>query len=88
MNSWVEVPDGSDFPIENLAMGVGHRGSGPARPYVAIGNHALDLAAASADGLLDKRDRPRVRRLLDSNAFLAFGPPYVARRSGASDRTP
>ena len=73
MSSWVEVPDGSDFPIENLAMGVGHRGHGPARPHVAIGDHALDLAGVSAEGLLDKLvgsefDQPSL------NAFLALGP--------------
>ena len=86
MNSWVEVPDGSDFPIENLAMGVGHRGSGPARPYVAIGNHALDLASVSADGLLDSVIGPEFGQP-SLNTFLV-GPPCVARGSGASDRTP
>ena len=74
MSSWAEVPDGSDFPIENLAMGVGHSGRGPARPHVAIGNHALDRAAVSADGLLDSVAGPEFGQP-SLNAFLALGPP-------------
>jgi fumarylacetoacetase len=73
VNSWVEVPDGSDFPLENLAMGVGHRGGGPARPHVAIGDHALDLAGISADGLLDKLVGSEFDQA-SLNAFLALGP--------------
>jgi fumarylacetoacetase len=73
MSSWVDVPDGSDFPIENLAMGVGRRGSGPARPHVAIGDHALDLAGVSAEGLLDKLVGPEFDQS-SLNAFLALGP--------------
>lgn len=46
MTSWVEVPEGSDFPIENLPFGVVRPAGAPARVVVRIGDHALDLAAA------------------------------------------
>ena len=47
--SWVPVPDGSDFTVDNLPYGVfeptrGGSGTGP-RVGVAIGEHVLDLAA-------------------------------------------
>jgi len=42
--SWVPVPDGSDFPVQNLPYGVfSAAGAGP-RVGVAIGDHVLDLA--------------------------------------------
>ncbi|HEX5632090.1 MAG TPA: hypothetical protein VFX50_02645, partial [Gemmatimonadales bacterium] len=54
--SWVDSasqPD-TDFPIQNLPLGVFRRaGSGEApRPGVAIGAEILDLAAAAEAGLL------------------------------------
>jgi fumarylacetoacetase len=42
--SWVEVPDGSDFPVQNLPYGAFSRGSEPPRIGVAIGDHVLDLS--------------------------------------------
>jgi fumarylacetoacetase len=48
--SWVHVPSGSDFPIQNLPYGVftNERGT---RCGVAIGDSVLDLAAAERAGL-------------------------------------
>lgn len=46
MTIWAEVPEGSDFPIENLPFGVVRPAGAPARVVVRIGDHALDLAAA------------------------------------------
>ena len=45
--SWVPVPEGSGFTLDNLPYGVfAPRGAGgPARVGVAIGDHVLDLAA-------------------------------------------
>ena len=53
LNSWVEVPTESDFPIQNLPFGIFSTADRSARPGVAIGEHILDLAAVSALGLLD-----------------------------------
>lgn len=51
--SWVPVPEGSPFPLANLPLGIGHDGDGVQRAWVAIGDAALDLAAAQAEGWLD-----------------------------------
>ena len=59
--TWVDVPDGSPFPLHNLPFGVARRSDGAIAAFVAIGDHALDIGAArrlltgtpAADGLLD-----------------------------------
>lgn len=48
--TWVDVPAGSEFPIENLPYGAFSIASGePPRIGVAIGDRILDLAAALDD---------------------------------------
>jgi len=44
--TWVPVPEGSDFPVENLPFGVVRPAGGAARVVVRIGDHVLDLATA------------------------------------------
>jgi fumarylacetoacetase len=54
MATWVDVPEGSDFPLANLPYGI--VSSGPhGRPHVgvAIGDHVLCLVSAASRGLLD-----------------------------------
>ena len=51
LKSWVDVPSGHNFPIQNLPFGIFSRT--PARPGVAIGNHVLDLRTLSEAGFLD-----------------------------------
>ncbi|CAO2040975.1 unnamed protein product [Urochloa humidicola] len=55
LRSFVEVPAGSHFPIQNLPFGViRRRGSqAPPRPAVAVGDFALDLAAVADPDLFD-----------------------------------
>ncbi|MCX4750653.1 fumarylacetoacetase [Kitasatospora sp. NBC_01287] len=49
LQSWVPVPDGSDFPVQNLPYGVfTPRGSAEPRVGVAIGAFVLDLSAVWA----------------------------------------
>ena len=71
--SWVPVPEGSDFPLENLPYGVADDG----HVVVAIGDHALDLAALDALGALDD-DAPDVPGQVwtsgSLNAFMGLGP--------------
>jgi fumarylacetoacetase len=43
-SSWVEVPDGSDFPVQNLPYGLFSHASQAPRVGVAIGEHVLDLS--------------------------------------------
>ncbi|MGH9186699.1 MAG: fumarylacetoacetase [Acidimicrobiales bacterium] len=64
MSSWVPVPDGSDFPLENLPYGVF---GGDRRVGVAIGDHILDVTAAAAAGLVpypELLDAPSLNPLL------------------------
>ena len=52
--SWVKSADGhSDFPIQNLPLGIFSEAKGLRRPGVAIGDYILDLPAIAAAGLLD-----------------------------------
>lgn len=53
LRSWVEVPKGSDFPIQNLPFGVFQTENERPRVGVAIGNHILDLKALAVLGYLD-----------------------------------
>ncbi|QUH02649.1 fumarylacetoacetase [Saccharopolyspora erythraea] len=65
LQSWVPVPEGSHFPVQNLPYGVFEpSGDGAARVGVAIGEHVLDLAAALGDEVFA---RPSL------NAFMAQG---------------
>ena len=50
--SWVASAQGSDFPIQNLPLGVFSPTRGSPRGGVAIGDQILDLAQAAASGLL------------------------------------
>lgn len=51
--TWVEVPEGSDFSVQNLPFGIFSANGQPKRVGVAIGNHVLDLAALYDLGYLD-----------------------------------
>lgn len=64
MTAWTEVPDGSDFPIENLPFGVVRPAGERARVAVRIGDHALDLAAAGIE--VDLTDQPTLNALMAS----------------------
>lgn len=70
MNTWVPVPDGSGFGVNNLPYGVfSQRGELP-RVGVAIGEHVLDLVELSGAGLLADRRWFAAGTL---NAFMAAG---------------
>jgi len=72
--SWVNVPQGSDFPIQNLPFGI-YRPAGYApRLASAIGDYVIDLLALSDLGLLDGLDVPReVLAQPVLNDFIALG---------------
>ena len=54
--AWVDVPSGSDFPLENLPFGVVRPPGGEATVVVRIGDHVLDLARAGIEpDLTDRR---------------------------------
>src|SRR3954454_23802788 len=69
--SWVESAQGSDFPIQNLPLGIFSEAKGQRRPGVAIGDYVLDLAAIA--DLLDEDWREDLAQPV-LNAWLARGP--------------
>ena len=54
LKSWVAVPHGSDFPIQNLPFGIFKTSYSEGRVGVRIGNHVLDLAAVHNLGFLSE----------------------------------
>lgn len=80
--SWIPVPEGSDFPVQNLPYGVFSRPGGQRRVGVAIGGHVLDLAGLAGTGVLDGVTHPDaggagVRDWFATgslNGFMAAGP--------------
>ncbi len=51
--SWVPVPEGSDFPIQNLPFGIFLTATDQRLRFgVAIGEHVLDVSALAVTGLL------------------------------------
>jgi fumarylacetoacetase len=63
-DTWVPVPEGSDFPIENLPFGVFRPRDEEPRVGVRIGDHVLDLVAAGLD--LEVTARPSLNALMAS----------------------
>ena len=45
-DTWAPVPEGSDFPLENLPFGVVRIAGSEPRVVTRVGDHVLDLAAA------------------------------------------
>ena len=87
LTSWVEVPAGSDFPIQNLPFGIFQPGGQLPRAGVAIGDHVLDLAFLQQHGYLDEAGVPDgifYRPTL--NDFLALGRSAVRRVRGQVSR--
>ena len=55
LKSWVNVPQNSDFPIQNLPFGIVSESATPQYKFVAvrIGDHVLNLAAMAEFGYFD-----------------------------------
>jgi fumarylacetoacetase len=74
--SWVDVPAGCDFPLENLPYGAFRRtGDAAPRIGVAIGAHILDLRVVAQSGLL-RDSLPRAVAVFSEetlNPFLRLG---------------
>jgi fumarylacetoacetase len=54
LKSWIEVPADSDFPIQNLPLGIYSDGAAAHNACVAIGNQLLDLYQLHKLGYLDE----------------------------------
>jgi fumarylacetoacetase len=76
LQSWVLSANGhSDFPIQNLPLGIFSSGGGESRGGVAIGDQILDLPAALTAGLFQGEARQAAEAASGAtlNAFLALG---------------
>lgn len=85
LKTWVDVPQGSDFPIQNLPFGIFKtRYLSPASPSrrlrrsevagVAIGEHVIDLVYLHENGFLDGLGLPSgIFNQKHLNGFLALG---------------
>ncbi|MFN3876635.1 MAG: fumarylacetoacetase, partial [Flavobacteriales bacterium] len=59
LRSWLPVPPGSDFPIQNIPFGSGTADGGDSfTTLTRIGDHAIDLRQLAAAGLLPAADGP------------------------------
>lgn len=52
--TWVEIPAGTDFPIQNLPFGVFDDDIAPARIGIRIGDNVLDLQPLAEVNLIDR----------------------------------
>lgn len=74
LKSWVEVPNGCDFPIQNLPFGIFKTKYLSPVAGVAIGNHVLDLVYLHEHSFLDGLGLPPgVFNQAYLNSFLALG---------------
>ena len=53
LRSWISVPEGSDFPIQNLPFGVFTTSGSTARLGTRIGDTVIDLSILAASGQLE-----------------------------------
>ena len=63
--TWLDLPDGTGFGLDNLPYGIFSTPDGPRRTGIAVGNRVLDLGGLTEDP---------VHRTGSLNAFLALGP--------------
>ncbi|HHP7241616.1 MAG TPA: fumarylacetoacetase [Cyclobacteriaceae bacterium] len=74
LTSWVKIPHGCDFPIQNLPFGVFKTKDSYPRVGVAIGDSILDLDLIHRHGLLDNLGLPpSIFNKADINEFIALG---------------
>jgi len=78
LRSWINVPKGSDFPIQNLPLGIAAWNGEPPVPATRVGNTVVDLSILADVALLDGLGIPREAFLEPTlNAIMACGKPAV-----------
>ncbi len=79
LQSWVEIPANSDFPIQNLPFGIFKTGSSSPRVGVAIGAQVLDLAILNKLGFFkDQKIDQSVFTNQYLNDLIALGKPTTS----------
>jgi fumarylacetoacetase len=84
LQSFIDVPAGSHFPLENLPFGIFKPRDANARVGVALGEWVVDLSVLEAKGYLPLAGQTAPVFAHDSlNAFLALGrPAWIKTRQG------
>ncbi|MBX2973818.1 MAG: fumarylacetoacetase, partial [Flavobacteriales bacterium] len=78
LRSWVPVPKGSDFPIQNLPLGIASWNGEPPVPCTRIGDTVVDLSILADVALLDGLGIPREAFLMPTlNPIMDGGKPAV-----------
>ncbi|MDX1667521.1 MAG: fumarylacetoacetate hydrolase family protein, partial [Saprospiraceae bacterium] len=74
LQSWVEVPEGSDFPIQNLPFGIYQTPAVGPRVCTAIGDYVADLFVLAEHGFFqDLQIDPDIFQRPHLNDFIALG---------------
>lgn len=75
LRSWVDTPEDSDFPIQNLPYGVFQMGNRSPAVCTAIGDFVLDLSALHSAGLFEQTSiaSENIFATPNLNAFMAKG---------------
>ena len=78
LRSWIAVSADSDFPIQNLPLGVGSWNGEPPVPLTRVGDVIVDLSILADSGLLDGTGIPREAFLAPHlNELMKGGTPSV-----------
>lgn len=86
LKSWIEVNEGSDFPIQNLPFGIISSDKKPKRVASRIGNSVIDLAALSDLGYFGELDTVHLFDQENLNSFIEKGKAFTrAIRNRLSD---
>lgn len=77
LESWIEIQEGSDFPIQNIPFGVARLSENKVRCVSRIGNYVIDLYALAELGYFDTLGISdlRIFKNADLNDFLKLGKP-------------
>ncbi len=80
MKSWIETPEGSDFPIRNIPFGIFSADGVPHRAATRIGDTVIDLYSLAGLGYFDDTGIPAdCLRQQYLNDFIALGKPAWRR---------
>lgn len=86
LKSWIEVNEGSDFPIQNLPFGIISSNKKSKRVASRIGNSVIDLAALSDLGYFGELDTVHLFDQENLNSFIEKGKAFTrAIRNRLSD---
>ena len=76
LRSWIKVPEGSDFPLQNLPFGIFTKGASSPRAATIIGKTVIDLYALARKGYLKETGiDPEVFHKEFLNDFISLGKP-------------